>query len=299
MLIRASVALSDNIDHVTTPVSSHFLICGEAAALVDTGPAFVHQQLTADVLKYLEDIALLRFVLLTSAEFDHIGGLPYLRKLKPNIEVIASPKSAELIADVEYLRSAYEQNLLLASAVNNCSLEMTFDEWRELLVVNRMVSEGDTIDLGLEVDVRVFDCPGYRSDSRGYYIRPDSALVAGAALGAFYGRGRVVPSFSNSFNQTVSTIDKLSSLDLKFIGLPYSGVLAGDLARRFLTDVRNEAESFAQSTKEKLSQGILIDEIVDEITAHWTTDGYSPAGPYVSAQKQLVRSMIKAVAEGR
>lgn len=299
MIVRASVAISDNIDHVTTPLSSHLLVCGEAAVLVDTGPAVVHQHLETSLLKFLENIELLRYVFLTSAEFDKIGGLPYLRRLKHNIELICSPGASEELSDVNYLLYAYEENSRLASAISDIPELMPFEEWKSYFQVNRMVSEGDTVDLGLDVDARVFDCPGHRPDARGYYFRPDCALVAGSALGTLYGRSQVAPSFNASPSQTLMTVDKLSALELKFIGLPYCGVIAGDLATRFLSEIRTGITSLVGSTRDKLNQGVLVEEITDEILANWVCDNISPAGPYVTAQKQLVRNMVQAILDER
>lgn len=295
MLTRSSFSLSDNIDHVTTPFSSHLLVCGERAALIDTSPICAYSWLEAELLKFLNSTALLKFVLLTNASFSHIGCIPFLRKREPELHIVASPAASNLLAQETYLRECYEQNVAVSRSLESPPAALELEEWLSAFKVNQVISDGDVLDLGLDVTIRAVATPSYRPDSLAYYIRPDAALAVGEALGSYSSRNKAVPCFSLGLTAYTELLDVVSSLELNMINLPYSGVISGELVKRCLDELQTKAHHLADFVEEQIRQGVLLEELVDKLAAEWATENIAPEGPYSALRKDTIRTMIKSL----
>ncbi len=296
MWIKASGPLSENVYQVTTAVSTHFLIGGECAAIVDTGVSGTQDRLLDELKRYLGDPSELRYIFLTHAHFDHVGGIPYLRAYAPHVQVIAGRSTAEVLSRSEYLTSMYQKNRTVAEAMNR-SLEMEQSEWCEKLSVDRILGDGDLIDLGADVEVKLVASPGHTSDSVAYYLRSDAALAAGEAVGSFGGRDQQYACFLWNMAEYLKSLDRLASLEVRALSLAHAGALTGDLPAKFLVEARMAAERFASGVRERIQTGELVDEITNALVVEWQSQNISPDGPFVEEQAETVRQMVRCVAE--
>ena len=296
MLIRASSPISENIDHLTTPVSSHFLICGDSGALIDTTISAARKVLEDEVQKYFESEVLLKYILLTHAHFDNIGCVPHFKKLNPKIEIIGSKQTADLLSNSDYLKECFQMDKEVAQAFES-EQGMEFEEWSSLLKVDRVVKEGELIDLGLEVTIRVVECPGHAQDLIGFYILPDLALDAGEALGGFHGRNRYSVNFASSYKSFQASLGKFFDLDLNYLNLSHTGVLTGDLARQQITEVKQSAENLYRQIKERLSAGETTEEIQKTMEKDLFVDNLLPEGAFAELNRTSLFDMINSVAK--
>jgi len=290
MWIRADGQLSESTYLLTTPVSSHFVCFGDSAALIDSGIGAFGNSLVESLSAILAEDLPLKYILLTHAHADHVGGLPALRKAFPGVELVASPLTAEiLLRDAEKL---FEKNLRYAEGLKT-EWNVTLEEFKAALKPNRLHSEGDSLSLGSDVTIKIIGCPGHTVDTTGYFILPDSALAAGEAVGGYNGRDKIAPCFLESREKFSETLDKLLTLDLKIILLPHSGALSGDLAKRFLMGVRDQTGQFLNAVKERVEAGAVKEELYFDILNEWTVDGLSPEGPFAEEQTACLRQMIE------
>lgn len=297
MWIRATTQLSENVFQVTTSVSSHLIGLGTKAALVDATITATGPTLLESIESQLRDTPI-EIVFISHAHFDHVGALPLLRERFPDLQVYASPQTAELLANSEHRQELYQQNAACCSAFQ---VEMTVEPaaWEEALRVDQIVRDGDTVPLGDGVEVKVIGTPGHTEDSLSYLIRPDAALCGGEALGGYRGRGKYTCCFSHSFSQYIASLDRLSKLEIMMIALPHSGTLSGELALRYLAEIREEAQRLQQMIQTRLTDGEIIDEIASSLYPEWIADSIAPEGPFTQTVRERLLEMIKAVAENR
>lgn len=298
MWIRSSGPLTENVYQLTTAASTHFLIGGECAGLIDTGVSATQGRLIEELGKYLADSSELRYIFLTHAHFDHVGGLPFLRRYAPHVQVVASPLTAQLLAGKELQEEFYKKNANVAEAMK-APFDISLEEWCGGLKVDRVLGDGDSIDLGADVDVKLIGCPGHTEDIVAYYIRPDSALSAGEAVGSYAGRGKLAPCFPWSYLNYVISLDRLSGLEVKVLGLPHAGALTGELPSKYLVESRIAADRFAQAVRERLEQGELLEEIFNAQLLEWVSQGLAPEGPFVEEQSETLRNMVRVVADNK
>lgn len=298
MWIKSSGQLSENVYQLITPVTSHLLVYGEATAIVDTGVSAAYLALEEEIMRYLGKEASIDFILLTHAHFDHLGGIPFLRRFSPQVALIAAPLTAEILANKEMLETFYRKNLACAEAMN-CEMNITLDEWLSSFEVTNILGDGDAVDLGADVEVKLIATPGHTNDSVSYFVKPDAALACAEAAGSFGGRDKVVSSFSADYADYLESLEKLASLDVRALSFPHSGVLTGEMVPKYLMEARQEAERFHNTVKERIEHGELIDEIFISLLPEWQTQGISPEGPFVAEQQEALLAMIKAAAATR
>lgn len=294
MWVRSSCQLTDSVFQVATPVSSHFLIFGEVIALVDASIAAM-EPIIADVLETQLGGESLNSVLLTHAHFDHVGGLPALRIRYPGLQAFGSPLTAELLGKDDFVRDLFQKNVECSAAFQN-PMPMEFAQWRAGLKIDHIVRDGDNIALGGDVEVKVIGTPGHSEDSLSFLVRPDAALTGSETLGGYRGRAKYTCSFTQSFSQFLESLDRVSNLEVRVVGLPHSGALSGELALRYFADLREEAHRLKTLFKQRLDEGEIIEEIALSIAPEWVADGIAPEGPFTSTVKDCLFQMIEAVA---
>ena len=286
--------LGDHTAQLTTPVSSHLLFLGDTSAIVDAGVGACSQRLIDELRPFTNGDYPLSHVLLTHTHFDHVGGIPFLRRAYPSLVVVGSPKTAEILADRARVQEIYDLNLRCAEALGE-KLDCGFDEFFANVRVDKVVNEGEVLYLGDDVDVKVVSSPGHAEESTGYFIKIDSAFAAGEAVGGYAGRDRVTACFLTSKTQYTDSIQKILGLDIKILGLPHSGALTGDLAKRFLIGARDEADRFSSQILERYSEGMIPQEILIELLGDWAADGIAPEGPFAEAQEMVAKRMLDLI----
>lgn len=296
MWIKESGQISEVTYHIATAVSSHLLFASEKIALVDTGISATSSLLIGELDSLLGSDNILDYILITHSHFDHVGGIPYLRKYAPNIVVVGSPTTAELLENREFCEKLFERNVACAKAMNQ-EMVMEFDEWFSAMFIDRIVGDGDVIELGDGVDIKVIGCPGHAIDNIGYYAPSDGVLVAAEAIGAYTGRDKSYCCFRFDYEDYLHSLDKFCNLDIRALSLPHGGVLTGALAQKFVLGARQVAESFCGAVKERIVNGELIDEIVDSLLVEWRIESVCPDGPFELEQEGTLKDMVKLIAE--
>ncbi len=295
MWIKASDTLSDNVFQLTNQISSNYLVIGDAAAIVDASASAVDQFLYDELIKFLGEEVSLDFVLLTHSHFDHVGGIPSLRNHWPELEVFGAPLTAQLLSDSAYKKELFEKNAACAAAMN-VELAQTQNDWCEALRIDRIIGDGDVLDLGDDVEVKLISTPGHTEDSVAYFVKPDDALLCGETIGNYRGRDQVTNCFTDSYELYLQSLDKLSALDVKILGFPHGGAITGEMVAKYFQQARSGAEAFCKDVKERIEQGELVDEIFASILPEWQAQNIAPEGPFATEQEATLLAMIKAAA---
>ena len=293
MWVKNSGPITENVFQVTTAASTHFLVGGEVAALIDCGPAAVKDRLLDELGRHLESPQQLGYVLLTHAHFDHLGNIPFIRRYNPEVKLVANPLTSDLLEQNDFLKELYDRNKISCEAMP-VEFDVTFDDWVKALKVDKVMGDGDILDLGADVHIKLAIVPGHSSDTSAYYVLPDCALAAGEAVGGYYGRDQVVSCFRYNYKEYLESLDKLSSLQVRMLSLSHGGALVGDIAGKYLVDAKIAAEKFAAQVAERVKNGDLIDEIHRSTLLEWASANYSPEGPFYKDQSDSLHEMIKA-----
>jgi len=295
MWIKSSGQISDNIFAISTPCSSQLLIVGDRLALVDAGISATSSQLIKEIQVAIGTELALDYLFITHAHFDHVGGIPALRSQYPDLEICSLSNTKDLLEDTEFVENLYNQDVACSKAFKVEPVH-SLEDWKKALTIDFVVGDGDLVDLGRGVNVQAVATPGHTKDSTCYYIKTDSVLAGGEALGGYHGRDLYSCCFSEGYTDYIKSLDKLATLHVNSICFPHQGVLSGKLAVAYFIQARQKAERLHNEIKERLASGELVDEITSSILADGEFMVNASEGPFLKAVKESLRGMVASVA---
>lgn len=204
-----------------------YLIRGERIAIVDTGvldtPAKVLEPALGQVGLALSDVDL---ILSTHVHMDHTGGTATTKGLSGaslclHSGDLAMAHSKE--AQVEFMNAPFRELGVPAQMLEqragyilrNCG---------DTLDVDRVLSDGDEIDLGRGVKLSVVHTPGHTPGSVCYYWASEGVLITGDAIQGHGARIGAYPSYVNASDYR-NSLSRLSALDFRMVAMshPFPG----------------------------------------------------------------------------
>jgi len=216
-------------------------------------------------------------------------------KRSKSCKLVCSAKTAETLSNKSFLEDCWRWNKSLADDAS-LKISTTKKDWVESFEVDKIIGDGDTIDLGEEVKVKAILLPGHTQDTTGYLVTPDSVLQAGEAVGGYHGRELCSCAFMGEYQDYIESLEKLMSLEIRGLGLPHAGTLRGGLASKHLISVREETERLHQEVTTQLSEGQMIEDIVSQLEADWKAELKVPEGPFSENHRELVDGMVRSIA---
>lgn len=194
------------------------LIAGSGkTAVIDCGMAYCGEGLVENIKRELGDRPL-DYVILSHTHYDHIGGLPYLRKAWPDL-VSFGAEYGKTILEKE---SALKRIRAMAENAWKKYSKTKPDVLMDGLCIDRTVSEGDVISLG-DKEIHIYETPGHTNCSLTLLLEPDKILLPAETVGVYAGSGTMYVGMLKSWRQTVSSIEKCREIKANYIISPHYG----------------------------------------------------------------------------
>ncbi len=220
--------LPNNITRVTGGDGGEvYLIAGrEGAAVVDAGMIFCGAQVVRNI-KAVLGAQPLDFVLVSHTHYDHVGGIPILRRAWPELTVIGEAHGKRTLQKSSAQRLIRE---LSQTAADMFGGEMPDYDVSEM-TIDEVVRDGDIIDLG-NVQIEIVKTPGHTKCSLSFFLRNESILFTSETTGVPDENG-VEPSYLTGFKDTLDSIKRCRDLHPKCIITPHYGLVSGEFAKNY------------------------------------------------------------------
>lgn len=242
-----------------------YIVKSDRIACIDTGMTIIGPVLYQDILELGEGREVLNP--LTHSHFDHCGSTPYLLRKFPDMKVISSPLAKEVLkkeSAISLIKSLNEDAERKAGVVNGRMGDELISF--ETFEVHITVKEGDEIDLGKGVRLRVMEAPGHTRDTLCYHLLPDNAIFAGEAYGVPDMDGFIHPQFLIGYSIYINSIKKMMEVEPSYIGLAHGGVIVKG-AKAFLKRSIEDAERFREVIERALKESnFQLEETIKKIT---------------------------------
>jgi len=266
MLLTELGPVSENVRMLLGSEVPIYLIEGaERLCVVDTGLSF----LSPELVKQLEEAGADKkplYILLTHSHFDHVGGIGALKRAYPDAKVISGETAADIFkkpAAMTFIRGTNEN---FVKALNLEENYPGFDfSIPETIDVDITVKEGDVIDLGGDVRLRVYEVPGHSRCSMAYLLEPDLALFSGEAAGFYDGSGDVISEGLSDYSAYLDGLEKIRDLRPKTICLPHNGVLGDEDAETYFDLAIKCGREFRDKILKLISDDVPEDKMVEDI----------------------------------
>jgi glyoxylase-like metal-dependent hydrolase (beta-lactamase superfamily II) len=201
-----------------------YLLRGDRIALVDTGvehtPSEVLKPALAEMGLALSDIAL---VLNTHAHLDHAGGNGEMKRLsKASIYLHRDDlfMADSVQAQVDFMTAPLVALDFPQKAVEDRAAH-TICNTGEAVGADVVLSEGDTVDLGKGIVLKVVHNPGHTPGSISYFWEAEGMLLMGDGAPGMGSRPGAYPLYFDACSYRRS-LDKLSRIDLRTMCLGHA-----------------------------------------------------------------------------
>jgi len=283
--------LTDNFYLLGTPLYPAYLSMGEYGMIIEGGI-----RATAGLLiQQIGDLGIpperIKYIVLTHTHPDHIGAIPYLKKTWPHLKVIGGAVAARLLKREEAVKEFLQVD---SSITENLLIRGEIDDWPPDLEnysfgVDRVISDGEKIDLGSGVIWTAYETPGHSACHVSYHNKNEGIVVIGDATGFFDPvRDIFWPNYFYSLEAYCDNIRKLAALPANFGVLCHNYVL-GDLRHHFQKAMKS-TESYHLKMMNSLDRGENPDKVALDM-AKWVFT-YTNLQPFKTIHS-ISRVMLK------
>jgi glyoxylase-like metal-dependent hydrolase (beta-lactamase superfamily II) len=246
MRILTPQRIHPRIEFLGRPEMCVYLLKGKEYMIVEGGMSYIVPSMLRQFREREIAPSSITRLLILHSHFDHCGIVPFFKRMIPQLKVVGSKRSQELYRKekvVQFIRARNREMIeFLKMEKEATELNLDFDQ----IAVDEAVGEGDVIDLGEGVEVRIIEMPGHSSCSIAAYVEPLKALFPSDA-GGIPGEGEeVFPAGNEDYILYQKSLEKLRPLEVEILGAARNGAFVGKGAREFIPRSIVAAEKMRQ-----------------------------------------------------
>jgi glyoxylase-like metal-dependent hydrolase (beta-lactamase superfamily II) len=174
-------------------------------------------------------------LLLTHMHFDHCGSVSFLKKAFPGLVVGASKKASEIIKRPNAVRLIRTLSENSGEALVGLDRSMLVDEPFEPFEVDRILDDGDRIELEQGLSIQVLFTPGHTWDFLSYYIPERRILIASEAGGCAFTSGYIPPECLTDFDVYMRSLARIAALEVDVLCQGHRFVYLDEDVKAFLS----------------------------------------------------------------
>jgi 2-aminobenzoylacetyl-CoA thioesterase len=220
-----------------------YLIKGKQSVIFDSGLSCLGPAYREDLTKTLGGSSP-EILCLTHVHFDHCGSAAYLKKSFPAMTIAGSAQAAEILRRPNALDLMAKLNQSAAQGLRKLVPQIVSDEAFQPFGIERVLTDGERLNLGEDLLVEVLATPGHTRDSLSYYLPKQKILIAAESGGAADHTGYLITEFLSDYQDYINTIHRLSALEVDIFCQGHGLVFTGEDARGFFERSLKAAREF-------------------------------------------------------
>lgn len=198
-----------------------FLLRGKANLLFEAGMAYAADAMVEAIERELGDDGSLDGVLLSHSHYDHVAGLPALRKRWPELKTYASVRAQEILVKPGALATIRR---LSGEAAAAAELPWDRDYRDEDLKIDVALEDGERVRIG-DHQVFAFATIGHTRCSMSYVVDGE-VMLCSETVGVMGKEGGYMPSFLVDYRGAEESIRRSSEIPVSEIILNHYGLVS-------------------------------------------------------------------------
>jgi glyoxylase-like metal-dependent hydrolase (beta-lactamase superfamily II) len=236
-----------------------YLSMGEIGMIIEGGTGPTTDIIVSQVESLGIDPTSIKYIVLTHTHADHVGGYPRLRKLWPHVKIVASPTAAKLLQGENFVKEFMRADKMIGDILIDKGeiqeMPQGIDEY--IFEVDRIVEDGEKIDLGHGIVWEVFSTPGHSPCHISLFEEKEKHLVAGDMTGFFDPETEedvFWPNYFQSLELYCNSIKRMAAVPAERVLLSHNGVVNMD-AKTYMNKALRATEAYHQELVERLANG--------------------------------------------
>lgn len=262
--------------------SPAYLIDGELPIIFESGFHCMARIYEKDIKEIIQDKKP-PYLFITHVHYDHCGATLYLQKAYPEIKVAASQRAAEIIERpnaINLMKSLSKNAFGIISGMEYIRKELLLEDEFQAFHVDITLKDMDEFHICKGISVLVFEAPGHTRDMLSYYIPEKRILIATESTGCRSQTGQIITEFLVDYDKYVTSLRRLSGLDIDILCQGHHFVFTGDDVKRHLTQSIDSAERFRDDVIRYLkAEGGSVDRVVEIVKAREYDTNPGPKQP--------------------
>lgn len=271
-----------------------YLRAGETSLLFDAGMACCGEKMAERAASVLGGRPL-DYVFLTHSHFDHVSGIPYIRKRWPGVKVYIAPHGKDILEKPSALRRIREMNE--AAAVDQGVAGLSYRD--EDLHADGVLADGQVFRLG-EWKVTAIETPGHTRDSFSFLVERDFCgerlLVCAETAGVYMEGGRLSPCFLLGYHMSMDSLSKLRGLGADILLFAHSGFAPERRAEDTWKRCMKEHEQAVSRIRAEGKRDILLEDKIRNLAEYYWPESIRKYQPY-QAYAVNMKSMLEKVGQ--
>ncbi len=268
MWIKEPGKINDNIYFLGTYDICLHLVKGKDAMIIGGGMSYIAPSLEEQFSEMEFDPNRIKYLVIPHSHFDHCGAVPYLKRKFPDIKVVASKYTKELLSKTKVVDFIADTNKKM---IEKCGLHAEYERLNlqiDGIHVDQVVGDSDIIDLGDSIEAHFIEVPGHSKCCVATYIPHLKAMFPSDAvpLPPDYENGAPTPSAQYDFSLYLESLRKLVTYEVEICGLDHYGIFIGNQAKDILQRGLETTEKFGDYVLRQYQATGDLDKLALEIS---------------------------------
>lgn len=226
----------------------HYLVGGHQDVLIECGVTASANQLAAqlsDAGGHAPDK-----LLVMHAHFDHVCGIPVLKRHFPDAQVLSTAAAAKVLDNPKVVAGFFDQDQKITKRfhADRAGTDAGPSGRPHRIAVDRIVGGGDRIELRGGGRLELIDAPGHSPCGLAAWFEKDRALFVSDALGFQISDDTIFPVFFHAYRPYIETIERLAEFPADILGFPHERIWRG----KAIEAVFSRALSAARNLREEV-----------------------------------------------
>ncbi len=288
-------SLSANVLLLGNRNFNYYVVGKTEAVIIECGMS-VGVEVFAQQWRQIEDQPQIKSILVLHSHFDHVCGIPMLKNLFPDTRVLASAAAQKVLSLDKVLTSLGKADEVVSAAyfsqglISSRPAPLQID----LLTVDQVVGEGDSVDLGGNLKLNILATPGHSPCSIAAYLANEQIMFVSDAAGYRSPDGLMSPVFFQDYDLYMETIRRLMTYPTEILAVGHGEVVVGKgQVQQFYEQSLAAAQEAFNKIRERLAEGEQEENLAGELFQTYIKGGlaFYPRNMMLGSMYQLIKNV--------
>lgn len=288
-------SLSANVLLLGNRNFNYYVVGKTEAVIIECGMS-VGVEVFAQQWRQIEDQPQIKSILALHSHFDHVCGIPMLKNLFPDTRVLASAAAQKILSLDKVLTSLGKADEVVSAAyfsqglISSRPAPLQID----LLTVDQVVGEGDSVDLGGNLKLNILATPGHSPCSIAAYLANEQIMFVSDAAGYRSPDGLMSPVFFQDYDLYMDTIRRLMTYPTEILAVGHGEVVVGKgQVQQFYEQSLAAAQEAFNKIRERLAEGEQEENLAGELFQTYIKGGlaFYPRNMMLGSMYQLIKNV--------